>query len=64
MGVLFTTQAMFSTMMPLVGGAMADRVGLIAVFYLIAVALVIGNLIVLMVPDLKRPAAREAIPNQ
>ena len=63
-GALFTTQAMFSTMMPLVGGAIADRVGLIAVFYLIAVALVIGNLVVLMVPDLKRPAAREAIPNQ
>jgi len=63
-GALFTTQARFSTMMPLVGGAIADRVGLIAVFYLIAVALVIGNLVVLMVPDLKRPAAREAIPNQ
>ena len=63
-GALFTTQAMFSTMMPLVGGAIADRIGLIAVFYLIAVALVVGNLIVLMVPDLKRPAATEAIPHQ
>jgi MFS family permease len=56
-GALFTTQALFSTMMPLVGGAIADRIGLLPVFYVIAGALVIGNLVVLIVPDLKRPAA-------
>lgn len=58
-GVLFTTQAMFSTLMPLVGGWIADRVGLIAVFYVIAGALVVANLTVLTVPDLRRPAAAE-----
>jgi MFS family permease len=52
-GALFTAQAMFSTLMPLLGGAIADRLGLIAVFYLIAGALVIGNLAVLLVPDLR-----------
>lgn len=56
-GTLFTTQALFSTMMPLIGGVLADRVGLIAVFYLIALVVVVGNLTVLAVPDLRRPAA-------
>ena len=55
MGTLFTTQALFSTLMPLIGGVMADRVGLIAVFYLIAASLVVGNLAMLAVPDLRRP---------
>ena len=54
-GTLFTTQALFSTLMPLIGGVMADRVGLIAVFYLIAASLVVGNLAMLAVPDLRRP---------
>ncbi len=56
-GALFTTQALFSTMMPLLGGLIADRAGLIAVFYLIAAALIVGNLTMLAVPDLRRPAA-------
>jgi predicted MFS family arabinose efflux permease len=54
-GALFTTQAMFSTLMPLVGGILADRFGLIFVFYVIAGGLVVANLITLMVPDLRRP---------
>jgi len=54
-GALFTTQAMFSTLMPLVGGILADRFGLIFVFYVIAAGLVVANLITLMVPDLRRP---------
>jgi MFS family permease len=53
-GGLFTTQALFSTAMPLVGGVIADRLGLIVVFYVIAVALVVANLTVLFVPDLRR----------
>jgi MFS family permease len=60
-GTLFTTQALFSTVMPLVGGILADRVGLIAVFYLIAASLIVGNLTMLMVPDLKRPTAAAEI---
>lgn len=58
-GTLFTTQALFSTLMPLIGGVLADRVGLIAVFYLIAASLVVGNLAMLAVPDLRRPAAAQ-----
>ncbi|MGH2437322.1 MAG: hypothetical protein ACRDFA_10040, partial [bacterium] len=54
-GALFTTQAMLSTLMPLVGGILADRFGLIFVFYVIAGGLVVANLITLMVPDLRRP---------
>jgi FSR family fosmidomycin resistance protein-like MFS transporter len=56
-GALFTTQAMFSTLMPLVGGILADRFGLISVFYVIAGGLVVANLITLTVPDLRRPVA-------
>ena len=55
-GTLFTTQALFSTLMPLIGGVIADRIGLIAVFYLIAASLVVGNFAMLAVPDLRRPA--------
>jgi len=56
-GALFTTQAVLSTFMPLLGGWVADRYGLIYVFYIIAGALVIANLTTLAVPDLKRPEA-------
>jgi len=55
-GTLFTTQALFSTLMPLIGGVIADRIGLIAVFYLIAASLIVGNFAMLAVPDLRRPA--------
>ncbi len=61
-GVLFTTQAMFSTLMPLIGGWIADRLGLIVVFYVIAGALVAANLVVLTIPDLRRPVAAAAEP--
>ncbi len=56
-GTLFTTQALFTTLMPLIGGVLADRVGLIAVFFLLAASLIVGNLAMLAVPDLRRPAA-------
>jgi FSR family fosmidomycin resistance protein-like MFS transporter len=59
-GALFTTQAAFSTFMPLLGGWVADRYGLIYVFYIIAGALVIANLMTLAVPDLKKPAPAQA----
>jgi len=58
-GTLFTTQALFSTLMPLIGGVLADRAGLISVFYLIAASLIVGNLAMLAVPDLRRQAAAE-----
>lgn len=58
-GTLFTVQALFSTLMPLIGGIVADRAGLIAVFYIMALALVVANLTMLAVPDLRRPAATQ-----
>jgi len=57
-GVLFTSQALFSTLMPLIGGVVADRYGLLPVFYVIAGAVVVANFGVFAVPDLHRPAAR------
>src|SRR2546428_10765408 len=56
-GTLFTTQALFSTLMPLIGGGIADRVGVIAVFYLIPPSLVGGNLALLAGPGPRRPGA-------
>ena len=48
---------MFSTLMPLVGGYIADRYGLLAVFYFIAGTVLVANLAVFAVPDLRRPVA-------
>ncbi len=56
-GILFTSQALFSTIMPLIGGVVADRYGLLPVFYVIAGAVVIANIGVFAVPDLRPPAA-------
>lgn len=63
-GTLFTTQALFSTIMPLVGGALADRYGLLSVFYFIAGAVLVANLAVFAVPDLRRPAAPSEPPKE
>lgn len=54
-GALFTTQSLFATLMPLVGGLIADRYGLLMVFYVIALSLVVANVAMFTVPDL-RPA--------
>ncbi len=59
-GTLFTTQTLFSTLMPLVGGAIADHYGLLAVFYFIAGTVLVANLAVFAVPDLRRPSAADA----
>ncbi len=58
-GMLFTTQALLPTAMPLVGGYLGDRYGLLSVFYVIAGTVLVANLALLFVPDLKRPAAVE-----
>ena len=56
-GALFTTQAAFSTLMPLVGGFLADRYGLLSVFYFIAGTILVANLGVFVVPDLRQPGS-------
>ncbi len=52
-GALFTAQAVFSTLTPVAGGAMADRFGLPVVFYLIAASVLLGNLLLRAVPDVR-----------
>lgn len=53
-GALFTAQALFSTFTPILGGALADRYGLEAVFFFIAGTVLVANLATAMVPDLRR----------
>ncbi len=55
-GTLFTTQALFSTLMSLIGGVLADRYGLLSVFYFIAGSILLANLVMFAVPDLRRPS--------
>lgn len=59
-GGLFTAQALFSTLTPVVGGAVADRYGLGAVFYLIAATVLVGNLALTAVPDISPARVGEA----
>ncbi len=53
-GALFTAQAVFSTLTPVVGGAIADRFGLPVVFYLIAASVLVGNFLLRAIPDVRR----------
>ncbi len=58
-GMLFTTQALLPTAMPLVGGYLGDRYGLLSIFYMIAGTMLVANLALLFVPDVQRPEASE-----
>ncbi len=49
--LLFATQSGFSALVPLVGGLIADQWGLAAVFYVLAGAMAIANLLVYLLPD-------------
>lgn len=57
-GILFTTQALLPALMPVVGGYLGDRYGLLAIFYVIAATVLVANVALLFVPDAKRPAAQ------
>jgi len=48
--LLFGTQSIFSVVMPVVGGMVADRFGLSAVFYLLAASVLVANMVVVMLP--------------
>ena len=48
--LLFGTQSVFSMIMPVTGGAIADRYGLAAVFYFLAVTVLIANALVCLLP--------------
>jgi len=47
---MFTVQAVLASLAPLIGGVLADRYGLISVFYFLAATVLISNLLCLMVP--------------
>lgn len=49
--LLFATQSGFSALVPVTGGLIADRWGLAAVFYVLAGAMVIANLLVYVLPE-------------
>ncbi len=58
-GMLFTTQAVLPTAIPLVGGYLGDHYGLLSIFYVIAGTVLAANLALLFVPDVQRHAAPE-----
>ncbi len=49
-GVLFGLQAVGSAIGPLVGGLLADRYGLMSIFYFLAFAIVVANLFIFLIP--------------
>lgn len=49
-GVLFGVQALGSSIGPIIGGAIADRFGLMSTFYFLAATIVIANLFIFLIP--------------
>ncbi|MBM3565450.1 MAG: MFS transporter, partial [Alphaproteobacteria bacterium] len=48
--LVFGTQSGLTTLMPIVGGALADRFGLPAIFYFLAGTVLFANVLTLLVP--------------
>jgi len=48
--LMFGTQSLFSVIMPVAGGLIADRYGLAAVFYMLAFTVLVANSIVYLLP--------------
>ncbi len=61
-GVLFGMQAVGSSIAPAIGGMLADRYGLMAVFFFLAVTIVIANMFIFLMPAnaLAEPRAQAA----
>jgi predicted MFS family arabinose efflux permease len=55
-GLLFGVQALGSSVGPIIGGALADRFGLMGTFYFLALTIVIANLFIFLVPAQAAPA--------
>jgi len=53
--LMFGTQAILGAMSPILGGLIADRYGLVTVFYCLAGVILFANALVLLIP---KPAAR------
>jgi len=52
--LMFGAQSVFSVVMPVLGGAVADRFGLDAVFYLLAASMLVANAVVVLLPRQER----------
>ncbi len=50
-GLMFGSQSLFAAVSPAVGGVLADSYGLMATFYFIAATILVGNVIIMLVPD-------------
>jgi MFS family permease len=48
--LVFGTQSSLAALMPVVGGALADRFGLVSVFYFFAASVLVANVLTLFVP--------------
>jgi MFS family permease len=55
-GAMFMVQAIMSASAPLIGGLLADRFGLISVFYFLAVSVLLANLLCLTIPKTEHGA--------
>jgi MFS family permease len=60
-GILFTTQALLPAAMPIVGGYLGDRYGLLSIFYVIAGTVLVANLALLFVPDVQGRRPRRGV---
>src|SRR6185437_16291927 len=59
-GMLFATQGLLGGIAPVVGGLIADRYGIEAAFYFIAVTVLIANLLIVTIRDDVSPKATSA----
>ena len=57
-GILFGAQSLGASIAPLIGGFIADRMGLSATFYFLAATIVAANLFILLMPRDEGAAAR------
>ena len=53
-GIMFGIQALGSAVSPSVGGIIADTYSLSATFYFLTAMIVLGNVLVLFIPDTQR----------
>jgi MFS family permease len=49
-GAMFMVQALMSAIAPVIGGILADRFGLLSVFYFLAASVLLANLLCLTMP--------------
>jgi MFS family permease len=50
-GIMFGTQAIGAAIAPAIGGAIADRYGLMAMFYFVTATIIVANLFIFWMPE-------------